>query len=269
MLPQLADSVPSWLLFAVIGFGVLTLRYGVVAGLAALVFYGGRRDERLESKIQPRWPRPGDVHREIGYSLLTFGVFIAVALVTHRGLLRDHSLIYADVAQHGWGWFALSIGIVLVVHDAYFYWAHRAMHHPRVFRTVHLVHHRSKNPTPWAAFAFHPIEAVFEALPIVGIAFLIPVHFGVLGLSMLFMTVYNVYGHLGWELYPKGFARHPIGRFINTSVSHNHHHERARDNYGLYFLWWDRWLGTLDPEYETRFDRIAERKPEEAVPATA
>ena len=158
---------------------------------------------------------------------------------------------------------------MLLVHDAYFYWMHRAMHHPRIYRRAHLVHHRSTNPTPWAAFAFHPIEAVFEALPIVAIAFLMPVHFGVLGLSMLLMTVYNVYGHLGWELYPKGFARHPIGRFVNTSVSHNHHHEKARDNYGLYSLWWDRWFGTLDPQYEARFDRITERASDTTVPATA
>ena len=277
MLEQLADSLLSLLPFLAFGYGMLTARYVLVAGLAALVFYGWRRERRIASKIQPRWPRPSDYRREIGYSMLTSGVFIAVALLTHRGLLREYSLIYGDVGAHGWAWFALSLGIVLVFHDAYFYWAHRAMHHPRLYRAVHLVHHRSTNPTPWAAFAFHPIEAVFEALPIVAISFLIPVHFGVLALSMLIMTVYNVYGHLGWELYPKGFARHPIGRFINTSISHNYHHEKARDNYGLYFLWWDRWFGTLDPEYEARFERVAERdgeheherEPAPANPATA
>jgi len=269
MLQQLADSVASQLPFAAFGYGMLAARYLLVAGLAALFFYGWRRERRLASKIQGRWPRSSDYRREIGYSLLTFGVFIGVALVTHRGLLQGHSRIYGEVAEHGWAWLGLSLGLVLVIHDACFYWAHRAMHHPRLYRAVHLVHHRSTNPTPWAAFAFHPIEAVFEALPIVGIAFLIPVHFGVLALSMFFMTVYNVYGHLGWELYPHGFARHPAGRFINTSVSHNHHHEKARDNYGLYFLWWDRWLGTLDPEYEARFDRIMEREAPAAVPTTA
>ena len=87
---------------------------------------------------------------------------------------------------------------------------------------------------------------------------------------MMGMTVYNVYGHLGWELYPKGFAGHPIGRFVNTSVSHNQHHAKAKHNYGLYFLWWDRWFGTLDETYEQAFDEIAERgaaSDAEALPA--
>ncbi len=64
-------------------------------------------------------------------------------------------------------------------------------------------------------------------------------------------------------------ARHPMGRFMNTSVSHNHHHEKAGDNYGLYFLWWDRWFGTLDPEYEARFGRLAEREPAKETTAMA
>ena len=266
MIEQLLDNLASLLPFAAFGYGMLTVRYVVIAGLAVLIFYVRRRDHRIETKIQRHWPRPGDYRREIGYSMLTFGVFIAVALMSHRGLLREHSLIYGDVSEYGWLWFVASVVVVLVIHDAYFYWAHRAMHHPLLYRRVHLVHHRSTNPTPWAAFAFHPIEAVFEALPIVGIAFLIPVHFGVLALSMLMMTAYNVYGHLGWELYPRGFAHGRIGRWINTSISHNHHHARARDNYGLYFLWWDRWFGTLDPEYETAFDRDAEHRASRPAP---
>lgn len=57
--------------------------------------------------------------------------------------------------------------------------------------------------------------------------------------------LYNVYGHLGWELYPCWFARHRFGKRINTSVNHNQHHQFFKGNYGLYFLWWDRWMGTI------------------------
>jgi len=37
------------------------------------------------------------------------------------------------------------------------------MHHKKLFRWFHLVHHQSTNPSPWAAYAFHPLEAVVEA----------------------------------------------------------------------------------------------------------
>jgi lathosterol oxidase len=57
----------------------------------------------------------------------------------------------------------VSLALMLLLHDAWFYWTHRLMHHPKIFRHVHLVHHRSINPSPWAAYSFHPIEAVIEA----------------------------------------------------------------------------------------------------------
>lgn len=240
---------------------LLSVRYLVIAGVAVLVWYGWRRNEGFCRKIQQRWPRPTDYAREIGYSFLTFGVFAAVAVLVLAGPLRPYTKIYGDVSEHGWGYFAASLLLVLLVHDAYFYWAHRAMHHPRLYRFVHLTHHRSTNPTPWAAFAFHPLEALVEAGIIFFIAFLFPVHTGVILLFVLVMTIYNVYGHLGWELYPAGFARHPVGRWINTSVSHNQHHRQAHSNYGLYFLWWDRWFGTLHPDYDAAFDRVATIQP--------
>jgi sterol desaturase/sphingolipid hydroxylase (fatty acid hydroxylase superfamily) len=69
-----------------------------------------------------------------------------------------------------------------------------------------------------------------------------------------------VYGHLGWELYPKGFNHTWVGRWINTSVAHNQHHKYFTGNYGLYFLFWDRWMGTLRSEYDTSFEEVTSRE---------
>jgi len=66
--------------------------------------------------------------------------------------------------------------------------------------------------------------------------------------------------HLGYELYPTGFSKSRSGRWINTSVNHNFHHQFFKGNYGLYFLWWDRWMGTLRPDYDQRFDEIKAQK---------
>ncbi len=256
MLETLASLV-NWTHVA-FAYGFLSVRYLVIAGLAALVFYAWRRERRIETKIQPRWPRAADYRREIAYSLLTFAVFVATGQLVLNGPLREFHQLYGDVAEYGWTWFVLSIPVVLVLHDTWFYWMHRLIHHRLLYRRAHLVHHKSINPTPWASFSFHPIEAVLEALGILFQVFLIPLHPGVLAIAMLLMTVYNVYGHLGWELYPRGFASHPIGRFVNTSVAHNQHHAKARNNYGLYFLWWDHWMGTRDEGYEAAFDAATE-----------
>ena len=88
----------------------------------------------------------------------------------------------------------------------------------------------------------------------------VPYHPLAIALFLLLMMIYNVYGHLGYELYPKGFSQSKVGRWINTSVNHNQHHEHFKGNYGLYFLWWDRWMGTMRMDYEERFEEVKGRK---------
>ncbi len=135
------------------------------------------------------------------------------------------------------------------------------MHTKWGMKYVHLTHHKSINPSPWAAFAFHPLEAIVEAGILLVIVFLFPVHPLAIILFMIFMTLYNVYGHLGWELYPKGFAKSAVGKWINTSVNHNQHHKHFEGNYGLYFLFWDRWMGTIREDYEDAFEEVKNRQP--------
>jgi len=133
------------------------------------------------------------------------------------------------------------------------------MHGKSVYRVIHRVHHLSTNPSPWAAMAFHPIESIIEGSVIALIAFLFPVHPLAIGIFLLLMMMYNVYGHLGYELYPKGFSSSWLGKWINTSVNHNMHHQTIQGNYGLYFLWWDRWMGTLNPSYDENFEAVKSR----------
>ena len=76
----------------------------------------------------------------------------------------------------------------------------------------------------------------------------------------LFQIMYNVYGHLGFELYPVGFSKHPLGKWLNTSVAHNQHHHHFKGNYGLYFTFWDRIMGTLRIDYDVECKYIKNKK---------
>jgi sterol desaturase/sphingolipid hydroxylase (fatty acid hydroxylase superfamily) len=145
---------------------------------------------------------------------------------------------------------------MFLLHDTYFYWTHRAMHHKKLFRAMHLVHHKSVNPSPWAAYAFHPLEAIVEAGIFAVFLFTIPIHPLHLLVFFFAMIVYNVYGHLGYELYPAGFSKHWLGKWINTSVNHNQHHQHFKGNYGLYFTFWDRLMGTIRADYDQRFEEV-------------
>jgi sterol desaturase/sphingolipid hydroxylase (fatty acid hydroxylase superfamily) len=110
------------------------------------------------------------------------------------------------------------------------------------------------------AYAFHPLEGVVEAAVIYPIVFLIPYHGTAILVFLMFMMIYNAYGHLGFELYPRGFNKYPIGKWLNTSVNHNQYHKHFNGNYGLYFLFWDRVLGTIREDYDTEFLEVDKKR---------
>jgi lathosterol oxidase len=234
-----------------------SLRYLVIAGVAFLFFYILLKHKILLAKIQVRWPSRSDYSREIFYSILSFTLFAITPLVLNNHYLKPYTTIYKDIHKHGMFYFWAVFPVMLIIHDAYFYWAHRAMHHPRLFSFFHVVHHKSTNPSPWASFAFQPSEAFIESGIVYLLAFTIPIHFIHLFAFLIFMTVYNVYGHLGFEIFPKGFNRHWFFKWFNTSVNHNMHHQYFKGNYGLYFTWWDRLMNTLHKDYDARFEQVS------------
>jgi len=240
---------------------IIGSRYLLIAGFAFLIFYVLLRRVIADKKIQDRFPARKDYAREIFFSLLTVSILAFIpALVLGSPEMVRHTKFYMDIDQHSVLYFILAFPLMAIMHDTYFYWMHRLMHHPAVFKIVHLVHHKSTNPSPFAAYAFHPLEAIVEAGIFIVFVFTIPVHLFHLLFFFLFMILYNVYGHLGWELYPKGFSRHWLGKWINTSVNHNQHHQYFKGNYGLYFLFWDRMMGTIRKDYEERFEEVKSKK---------
>lgn len=230
-------------------------RYFTVAGTAFILFYFLLHRFILSRKMQSKFPKVADYGRDILYSGITILIFSAMAAFVFV-VLEPYTFFYQDVEKYGWFYFFLSFPLMVLVHDAYFYWMHRIMHHPKLYKSAHRVHHQSTNPSPWTAYAFHPLEAVIEAGIILVLGFVMPVHLGAFALFMLFQITYNVYGHLGYELYPKNFHRTAIGKWINTSTAHNQHHQFFHGNYGLYTLIWDRLFGTLRSDYDQKYERV-------------
>lgn len=232
-------------------------RYFFIAGLAFVIFYLLIKKRISYKKIQKKLPRNKDYAREIGFSIITICIFALVPLtILHIPAIKAHTFFYTDIKKYGWLYFFLAFPLMFIIHDTYFYWTHRLMHHKKLFRWFHLVHHHSTNPSPWAAYSFHPLEAIVEAGIFVLFLFTMPIHPLHLSLFFFLMIVYNVYGHLGYELYPKGFNKHWMGKWINTSVNHNQHHQYFKGNYSLYFLWWDRWMNTIRIDYDEKFNAV-------------
>jgi Delta7-sterol 5-desaturase len=230
------------------------VRYFTAAGAVFFLFYFVLRKVLLHRKIQSAFPKLKDYRRDIFYSAISMCIFAAVGVLTFT-VLRPYTNIYNDIHQHSMLYYGFTYVWMFFLHDAYFYWTHRAMHHPKVFKHVHLIHHKSTNPSPWTAYAFHPLEAVMEAFIVMLIAFSFPVHHHAIMYYMLFQICYNVYGHLGFEIFPKNMNKHWLGKYFNTSVAHNMHHKYFIKNYGLWTTVWDRLFGTLHPKYDEFYEK--------------
>lgn len=234
-------------------------RYLIPASLAFLLFWIIGRNHWRHLFIQKDFPKNKQLYREFAYSMSTVVIFSLVGLGVYAANKAGITQLYRHIDDYGVAYLIGSFVLTLLFHDFYFYWTHRLMHHRKVFKYVHRVHHESTNPSPWAAYAFHPWEALIQAMVLPIMVFAFPLHELTLLLFLTYMIVRNVIGHLGFEIFPKGFTKNKWLNWTTAVTHHNLHHERFHTNFGLYFSWWDRWMKTEDNGYHRTFDEVTSR----------
>ncbi len=211
-------------------------------------------------KIRSRTPGGDQMRREFAASTRTAAVFALsgtiLVLGSEAGLLKA----YGDISEKGWAYFWVSLIAMIVLHDAWFYWTHRLIHDPRLFRRFHRTHHKSNYPTPFTAYSFDVGEAAINAAFVPVFALLAPISFPAIGIFLTHMIARNVIGHSGYELFPARRSGRPLFDFLTSVTHHDLHHAQSGWNYGLYFTWWDRLMGTEHPLYHEKFAE-AVRKP--------
>lgn len=243
----LRELEPTLTRYVVFTFGVWLLLWVVLRPLLAA------------RKIRPDTPAPKQLATEFMFSLRSMVIFATVGVLMAM-MYRAGLYPLAPIAD-SWGplWFAVSLVAGIVGLDAWFYWTHRIMHDPRLFRRFHRRHHRSNNPSPFTAYSFD----VGEALVLIGYVVVFPMVFpmssGAMPWVMLYQIVTNTLLHSGYELMPARRDGRPMLDFIVTTTHHDLHHAQAGWNYAAWFTWWDRWMGTEHPEYLARYAKAAWR----------
>ena len=189
--------------------------------------------------------RARQIRSEIAYSLLSAAIYGVPAGILLWGWDNfGWTKLYWKPSDYPLFWLPLSVFAYLLLHDTWFYWTHRWMHRPAIYRRVHAVHHASHPPTAWAAMSFHPWETLTGAVVIPALLLTVPIHVGALALVLVVMTVMGVTNHMGWEIFPKALVHGRAGQWLITASHHQLHHQRNKCNYGLYFRLWDRLCAT-------------------------
>lgn len=238
------------ILFFTFALGLFhVVRYLVLAGGAYRLFWIRLRPWTERRRLQPgkggaAFPRAQlwrEFRNSVGTSIL-FGIIFAPML---SPATRDFTRVYTDVGDYGVPYLIFSFVFLVLVNDTYFYWMHRLIHHPKLFRRIHAVHHESRSPNPMTAYSFSLAEGVLEFIWVWPIVLLMPVHELTLAAFGVFALILNIVGHLGFEIYPEWTKDHAVLKWLNRPTYHDEHHRLSRGNYGLYFTFWDRWMGTL------------------------
>lgn len=226
---------------------VMITRYFV---LVAPVFW-------LVKKINHQFPNRFEIgiqtidsrqkRKDIFWSLLSSGIFALSGTIMIMLWQRGELQIYQGWQTYGAWYFFVSGFLLMVLHDTYFYWTHRWLHFPKLFKSIHKVHHESRIPTAWTSFAFHPVEALIQAAFLPLIFWLLPVHWLILLFFLGAMSILGVINHLGHEFYPVFMRKKfPFCHLINAT-HHQLHHQKMSFNLGLYFNFWDL---IMETEYE-------------------
>lgn len=243
-----------FLLLTCIFFGAVFLRYLFVSGVFHYVFYVLLRKQYQHRILNGDPKNKIQIKKEIIWSAITSFIFGVSGTIMIMLWQQDLTAIYLDLDQYALWYLPVSLLVVLFLHETYYYWLHRWMHLPKVYQLMHKVHHDSIHTNSLTAFSFHPIESVAQAIIIPLIVFFVPIHVYVLLLVLLIMTFSGTLNHAGVELFPEGFHQHWLGKWLIGASHHDQHHKKFRYNFGLYFTFWDKWMGTETEDYEVKFN---------------
>ncbi|XP_076446058.1 fatty acid hydroxylase domain-containing protein 2-like [Babylonia areolata] len=191
----------------------------------------GKPATLLRYKVQPdkNVPVSKDMLRS-AVELVLFNqvvVGIPVAMGVHWMMeWRGCSLSPDDLPTFHWA--LLELIICVLVEEIGFYYSHRVLHHPRLYKHVHKKHHEWTAPIGIVALYAHPVEHVLSNLlpPALG-PVILGSHLATAWMWFALALMSTTVAHCGYH-FP----------FLPSPEAHDYHHLKFNQNYGV--------LGVLD-----------------------
>eukprot|EP00051_Salpingoeca_urceolata_P019272 m.279327 g.279327 ORF g.279327 m.279327 type:complete len:295 (+) comp19388_c0_seq2:5215-6099(+) len=252
-LSEVGKQLPAWLpgvsvddgqgaaFYAVGLFLVASVPYFLLGGfyfaLDALQLLQGRR-LTPEPKGSPR--SLADMLKCLAHTAtMHIAVLVPYLFLAVVPALRSRGLSW-EAPLPAWTEVAWHVLVSALINDTIFYWAHRIVHSPSLYRMIHKQHHKYKAPFAWAS----EYAGVFELLAIDGTPifvgpYLLRSHVFSLYVWMFIRLVYTLEIHSGFDLWVWRLIP-----FYGGAPMHEWHHNNTLGNYSDCFSIWDRLCGT-------------------------
>jgi len=186
--------------------------------------------------------------------------FILIQVAAFTAALGSGALRLSDAGSG-----PLTFAAVHAIFQVYYYWLHRAMHHPALVR-VHRHHHYSQVTTPLSGQSVSPIEALGWAVGYVGAPLLLSLFTKVSASGLVAYLAFNVYGnivgHSNFEVFPRPITTsRAVSILAPPFLFHALHHARWTGHYGFACAWTDRLFRTEWQDWAELEERIQDGKP--------
>lgn len=152
-------------------------------------------------------------------------------------------------------WFVVIFLLTPIWISFHFYWVHRWMHWPPLYRLAHALHHRNTNVGPWSGLSMHPVEHIifFSSILIHFILPSSPLH---ILFHMQHQALTAATSHTGYEAVLIKDKKHlALGTF-----HHQMHHRYFDCNYGNLEIPWDKWFGSFHDGTTASHEAFRERR---------
>jgi Delta7-sterol 5-desaturase len=152
-------------------------------------------------------------------------------------------------------WFIFLFLLTPIWISFHFYWIHRLLHWPPLYKLAHALHHRNINVGPWSGLSMHPLEHLLFFSSIL-IHFLVPAHPLHILFHMQHQSLTAATSHTGFEnLLVKDSKTLALGTF-----HHQLHHRYFEVNYGNLQMPWDKWFGSFHDGTAEAHERMKHRQ---------
>jgi sterol desaturase/sphingolipid hydroxylase (fatty acid hydroxylase superfamily) len=233
----------DWVLFILARNMVMMI---IVSGGLHLWLYRWKK-QGTNFKYNKQWPKDESAQFAFGnqlYDNMFYSLVSGVPIWTAYEvlLLWSYANGYAPMitfVEHP-VWFCALFLIVPFIHEVGFYFAHRLVHFPLLYKWAHHVHHRNVNPGPWSGMSMHPIEHLFYLSPI-ALFFIIPGHpVHMINLASR-LGVAPAQGHTGFDQIDLTDEK----TFSLAYYAHYLHHKYFEVNYADGMVPLDKWFGSF------------------------
>ncbi|MCY4412764.1 MAG: sterol desaturase family protein [Caldilineaceae bacterium] len=226
-----------------------------------------RKSQGFQFKYTPDWMAKGkkqflagnQLFDNIFWSCVSGGTIWTAYEVVTLWMYANEYIPYLDPRAHP-VYFVLMLCAIQMWRLFHFYWTHRILHWPPLYKAGHYLHHRNINVGPWSGLSMHPIEHILY-FSCAAIHWIIPSHPIHVVMNLQHAALTPAQGHAGFEAVVINGKYNLAG----ASYFHQLHHRYFECNYGEPDMPFDHWFGTshdgsAEAHQEMRAKRFAQHK---------